>query len=211
MNRFNLLLLILLVQCFGCTGDTNSSVTQGDTSTTESELPMESPSKKDSSQEASASATATPPIDDVVNKNAMMLYRDAQAMMKDGNLKAGYETAEKAMAQFIEEGDDLAWMMLESIALEDKRIEVHFNMGQRERNMPKDGIVRPLSFRIWSKGDNPELLQILDFEIGRSEGQSVTAAIGEMTDAGHTNYGILDVDADYETIRQRVVDLITVE
>ena len=113
MNRFNLLLLILLVQCFGCTGDTNSSVTQGDTSTTESELPMESPSKKDSSQEASASATATSPIDDVVNKNAMMLYRDAQAMMKDGNLKAGYETAEKAMAQFIEEGDDLAWMMLE--------------------------------------------------------------------------------------------------
>ena len=211
MNRFNLLLLILLVQCFGCTGDTNSSVTQGDTSTTESELPMESPSKKDSSQEASASATATSPIDDVVNKNAMMLYRDAQAMMKDGNLKAGYETAEKAMAQFIEEGDDLAWMMLESIALEDKRIEVHFNMGQRERNMPKDGIVRPLSFSIWSKGDNPELLQILDFEIGRSEGQSVTAAIGEMTDAGHTNYGILDVDADYETIRQRVVDLITGE
>ena len=150
------------------------------------------------------------PVTISFSTQAMTLYRDAQAMMKDGNLKAGYETAQKAMAQFIEEGDDLAWMMLESIAVEDKRIEVHFNMGQRERNMPKDGIVRPLSFRIWSK-DNSELLQILDFEIGRSDGQSVTAAIGEMTDTGHSNYGILDVDADYGTIRQRVVDLITGE
>ena len=208
MNRFNLLLLILLVQCCGCTGDTTSPVTQGDTAAIESESPIESASKEDSPPEASE--TTMPPIDDDVNKDAMTLYRDAQAMMKDGNLKAGYETAQKAMAQFIEEGDDLAWMMLESIAVEDKRIEVHFNMGQRERNMPKDGIVRPLSFRIWSK-DNSELLQILDFEIGRSDGQSVTAAIGEMTDTGHSNYGILDVDADYGTIRQRVVDLITGE
>ena len=84
-------------------------------------------------------------------------------------------------------------------------------MREREREMPEDGIVRPLSFRIWSGGDNPALLQVIDFEIGRSGGESASAAIGETTESGHNNYGMLDVDASYETIRQRVIDFVTQE
>lgn len=89
--------------------------------------------------------------------------------------------------------------------------DVHFNMSERERKMPEDGIVRPLSFRIWSGGDDSTLLQVIDFEIGRSNGQSLTAAIGEMTESGHANYGILDVDTSYKEIRQRVIELVTQE
>ncbi|MDP7016733.1 MAG: hypothetical protein QGG36_13105 [Pirellulaceae bacterium] len=115
------------------------------------------------------------------------------------------------MQQFIAEENDLAWMMLESISAGDKRIDVHLNMGERERQFPDNGIVRPLSFRIWSTGDDSELLQIIDFEIGRVQGVSATAALGETTASGHANYGILDVDASYQTIRESILKLVAPE
>jgi len=128
--------------------------------------------------------------------------------MKQGKYAEGYKSAKAAMRQFIAEDDDLAWMMLESIQVPGKRIDVHFNMGERERKMPENGIVRPLSFRIWSSGKETKLLRTIDFEIGRSSGKSATAAIGEMTGRGHSNFGILDVDSSYETIRNKVVELV---
>ncbi|MEP3478732.1 MAG: hypothetical protein ABJZ55_05750 [Fuerstiella sp.] len=209
MNRPNILLLVVLVHCLGCSDNTTSSSDQQGAATTSSESTDQLGSKEESPPERDSQTI--PSIADEPEEDAMTLYRDAQAMMKDGELKAGYDTAQKAMARFIAEDVDLPWLMLESIAAGDKRIDVHFNMGERERDMPDDGIVRPLSFRIWPNGDDSALLQVIDFEIGRRGGQSVTAAIGEMTDTGHANYGILDVDAEYKTIRQQVIDLVTRE
>lgn len=140
--------------------------------------------------------------------NAMALYREAQALMKAGKHQEAYETAGKAMQQFIAEDNDLAWMMLESIALEDRRIDVHFNMGPDERKPPDNGIVRPLSFRVWSTGDDEALLEVIDFEIGRMGAEPLTAAIGKMQGAMHANYGILPIDASYEAIREAVLNVV---
>ena len=137
------------------------------------------------------------------------MYRETQALMKEGKLEEGYESAKKAMQQFIAEEDDLFWMLLESIEAGDKRINVHFNMGRNEREMPDDGIFRPLSFHICSGGEDPRFLQKIDFEIGRGDGRSISAALGRTTETGHVGYEYLDADASYETIRQLVIELVT--
>jgi hypothetical protein len=137
------------------------------------------------------------------------IFREAQALFKSGQLAEGYELALKAKEKLIEEEFEIAWLILESIVLEDKRIDVHLNLGERERELPENGIVRPLSFRVWTLDDDPEILQIIDFEIGRMQGKSMTAALGAKVDLGRVNFGMLEVDDSYETIRQRVLDLVT--
>ncbi|MEX0818220.1 MAG: hypothetical protein WD070_01465, partial [Pirellulaceae bacterium] len=72
-----------------------------------------------------------------------------------------------------------------------------------------DGIVRPYSFRVWTLGDEPELVQILDFELGYSDGDVVTAAIGEMTDRGHANYGIVDPKSEFASIKKKVIEILS--
>ena len=210
MNRSHIVLVVFVLHSIGCSRETTSPSTPPESPTSaESKSSVASTSEGPPSQETKSE---TPPSDaERGTKDAMTLYREAQALMKEGKREEGHETAQKAMVQFVAEDIDLPWMILESIEAGDKRVDVHFNMGEREREMPDDGIVRPLSFRIWTGGDAPALSQVIDFEIGRSDGESVTAAIGEMTESGHANYGILDVDATYETIRQRVVDLVTQE
>ena len=140
--------------------------------------------------------------------NAMTLYGQAQTLMKAGKHEEGHETAKKAMAQFIAEDNDVAWMLLESIPLKDHLINVHFNMGPSEREPPDDGIVKPLSFRVWSTGDDAGILEIIDFEIRRIDGESVTAAIGTTDDSGHANYGILPIDTSYEAIKKAVLVVV---
>ena len=138
-------------------------------------------------------------------EKAMKLYRKSQAQMEEGKYDEGYATAKLAMQEFIAQNAKLPWLKLESIEVDGKRIDVHFNMGPRERKMPDSGIVRPLSFRIWS---DEKLIKIIDFELGRNNGKSQTAAIGQTTETEHLNYGMLDVDSSYEKIRQKVIDLV---
>lgn len=128
--------------------------------------------------------------------------------MKLGKLEDGYQTAKDAMALFIKKGDDLSWMMLEQIDLGHVRVDVHFNMGPRERRLPDMGIIRPLSFRVRSKEGEADLLEVIDFEIGLFDGKPSTAALGQMTGEGHANFGILDTDSTYTKIRDRLVALV---
>jgi hypothetical protein len=99
-------------------------------------------------------------------------------------------------------------MLLESVDLDRLQVDVHFNMGPQERNPPKYGIVRPLSFRVWSKGKERSLLAIIDFEIGMSDGKPQTAALGQEFGDAHANFGMLPVDAKYELIRTKAIELI---
>ena len=80
--------------------------------------------------------------------------------------------------------------------------------GRRERDPPKDGIIKPLSFRVWSKNKDPSLLAVIDFEIGRIEGKPLTAALGQEFPNAHANFGMLPVDAKYEQIRTKAIELI---
>jgi hypothetical protein len=171
------------------------------------ERPIAAGAEKTAAEPVAPAETAKP---DQAVSDGMALYRQAQSQMKEGQRQAGFETAKKAMEQLISEGGELPWLLLESETLEGgRRVDVHLNMGPRERKMPENGIVRPLSFRVWSDDEEPKLLKVIDFEIGRVSGQSMTAAIGETSEGVHSNYGILDVDAPYEEIRKKVLEIVS--
>src|SRR5687767_12233735 len=92
-------------------------------------------------------------------------YRKAQWLMKLEKFEEGYAAAQKAMECFVKGNVELAWMLLESVDLGHVRVDVHFNMGPKERKRPEMGIVRPLSFRIWNKpakGEELALLEVID-------------------------------------------------
>ena len=128
--------------------------------------------------------------------------------MAMGRCEDGYQAAKEAMAVFVKNDAHLSWMLLESIDLDRLQVDVHFNMGPYERKPPKDGIVRPLSFRVWSKGKERSLLAIIDFEIGMSDGKAETAALGQQFADAHANFGMLPVDAKYELVRTKAIQLI---
>lgn len=138
----------------------------------------------------------------------MLHYRKAQCLMKLEKRAEGYETAKKAMALFIKQNNKLAWMMLEKVDAGNVRFDVHFNMGPRERKRPQFGIIRPLSFRIWEKGDDPKLLEVIDFEIGMMGGKPGTAALGQTVGRRHANFGTMPPSSTYEKIREKAIALI---
>jgi hypothetical protein len=112
------------------------------------------------------------------------------------------------MELFIKKNNDLIWMKLEKIEVGDKLVNVHFNMGPDERNPPENGIMRPLSFRIWNR-DMSRLHEIIDFEIATSDGEPMTAAFGITYSGGlHCLIQMMDTDADYETIRKAAIEMI---
>lgn len=141
-------------------------------------------------------------------ESADALAQQARALMAAGQKQEGYETAQAAMRQFEAEGISLAWIILESVDVGDKRIDVHFNMGPKERDPKAEGIIRPLSFRVWTTGEDPTIVRRLDFERGRVGGRVITAAIGEQRGSVHGNLGMLEADATYEEVLQRVVEIV---
>ncbi len=140
--------------------------------------------------------------------NPMLHYGKCQYLFKDGKEQEAIDHASVTMSKFILAKKDLAWIKIGSIKTKDHRIDVHFNMGPRERVKPKSGIVRPYSFRVWTLGDKPDLVQIIDFEHGYSNGKVVTAAIGETTHRGHSNYGIVDPKSDFATVKKKVLEVL---
>ena len=138
----------------------------------------------------------------------MLYYRKAQCLMNLTRYNEGYDIAYEAMKLFIKKNDDLAWMPLESVDLENIRVDIHFNMGPKERKHPASGIVRPLSFRVWKKGEDIELIEIIDFEISIFDNTPMTAALGKMMGEGHANFKMLETDAKYEDIRKMAIALI---
>ena len=136
-------------------------------------------------------------------------YRKCQALFASGKEQEAVRHAEVAMAKFKRAKKNLSWMRLGSFKTKRYRVDVHFNLGPGERAEQRDGIVRPYSFRVWTLGEDPGLTQILDFELGYSDGKAVTAAIGETTNDGHANYGIVDPNSDYASIKRKIVELLT--
>lgn len=134
---------------------------------------------------------------------AMTLYRQAQREAESGEHDKVLDTARAAMKQFIEEEDNLAWMLLESIDRPECRIDVHFNMGQRERTHA-DGIHRVLIFRVWK---NDQMIDSFNYEMGCIKGKYVTAAMGKWKGNTHYNMGMLDTSSTYAAIRARAIEI----
>ena len=139
----------------------------------------------------------------------MLHYRKCQALFAKGKEQEAVDHAAIAMAKFKAAGNKLAWMSLGSLTTNTWRIEVHYNMGARERADKKDGIVRPYSFRVWTASAEPDLVRVLDFELAYLDGVLLSAAIGEMTREVHANFGIVDPKSDFTTIKKKVLEIIT--
>ena len=141
-------------------------------------------------------------------KNPMLYYRKAQYQCGLGKYDEGYKTAQVAMKRFIRAKENLAWMLLESIPVGDLRVDVHFNMGPKERARNKDGIVRPLSLRIW-KADGKTMIDQVDYELGYMNGKPMTAAFGKaMGNRGHALLEISKPGLKYSEIRKAAIKLI---
>jgi hypothetical protein len=80
-------------------------------------------------------------------------------------------------------------------------------MGAEERMPPADGIVRPLSFRIYAQ-DRSSILHRFDFEQGYFEGKLLTGCFGQTTAEGHANLGPVDPKLPYSKIRAQATKLI---
>ena len=87
-------------------------------------------------------------------------------------------------------------------------MDVHRNMGPKERAEKREGIVRPYSFRVWTMDADPKLVRIIVFELAYFEGELGTAAIGEMTQGSHSNFGTMDPKSDFAIIKGKVLKLI---
>jgi len=138
----------------------------------------------------------------------MLHYRKCQALFADGKEQEAIDHGAVALSKFKLAKKDLAWIGLGSFKTKLYRVDVHYNMGPKERSEIKSGIVRPYSFRVWTLGDEPKLVQILDFELGYSDGKPITAAVGEMTRRGHANYGIVDPKSDYATVKKKILEVL---
>ena len=95
----------------------------------------------------------------------MLHYKKCQALFAKGEEQKAVDHAAVALAKFKAADNKLASMKLGSFATRSYRVDVHFNMGRKERAEKKDGIVRPYSFRVWTKDEKPELVRTIDFEL----------------------------------------------
>ena len=100
----------------------------------------------------------------------MLHYKKCRALFAIGKEQEAIDHAAVALSKFKGAKEELAWMLIGSIMTDDYKIDVHYNMGDRERADKKEGIVKPFSFRVWTKDDESKLVRILDFELAYFEG-----------------------------------------
>jgi hypothetical protein len=139
----------------------------------------------------------------------MLHYRKCQILFAEGKEQEAIDHAGIALTKFKAAGDDLAWMQLGSIRSDKYKIDVHYNMGPKERAEKKDGIVRPYSFRVWTTDVPAKLVRILNFELAYLDGDLLTAAIGQSSaDRSHLNLGMVDTNSDFATVKKKILEIV---
>ena len=134
-----------------------------------------------------------------------------KALFASGREQEAIDFSKTARAKFIQAKNNLAWFIAGAIRTEHYRIDVHCNMGPQERANPAEVMIlmtRPYSFRVWTLGESPQLVKAVDFEICYMGGKPSTAAIGQTQGGLHTNYGMLETDADFATVKAAVLALL---
>ena len=140
--------------------------------------------------------------------DAKLHFEKVRHLMELERYDEGYQSAVRGRQLLGEREPFLRSTPLESIELEAMRIEVRLNLGRSERTLPNIGIVRPLTFRVWARGDVDELIETIDFEIGYVDGEPNTAALGQQQGQIHANFGALDPDSTYTAVRSKAIELI---
>ena len=138
----------------------------------------------------------------------LLHFEKCQALFAKGKEQEALDHAAITLQKFKAAKNNLAWMRLGWIKTKTHQLDVRFNMSAAERAEKKDGIVRPYSFHIWTTTGEPKLVHILDFELAYLDGEVVSAAIGETTEDGHANFGIVDEKSDFATIKKKVLKIV---
>jgi hypothetical protein len=131
-----------------------------------------------------------------------------QALFVLGKEQEAIDHAQVAMSKYIAAKDKLDAITLGSFTTDKYKVDVRFNMGSKERAEKRDGIVRPYSFRVFTKDSKPKLVRTIDFEYAYFEENLLSAAVGEMRGGGHANYGILDAKSDFTIVKNKVLKVI---
>jgi hypothetical protein len=160
------------------------------------------------------SATVSSSMLDEVNSkiektpNDPQLY-DAKAvlLMELGRYNEGYDAAEQAKAMHIKANDNVVWLALERIELNNFVVTVGFNMTATERNPPETGITRPLTFHLFMKDAVP-IVGIFDYEVGIIDGKAASAAFRERDGKTFLNFDTAAKVSSYEIIRLIAKELI---
>jgi len=140
----------------------------------------------------------------------MLHYAKCKLLFAAGKQQEAIDFAKVTLGKFVQAKNELAWIILGSINTDKYRVDVHYNMGRNERVNPADVrfvMTRPYSFRAWSREEPAQLVRILDFEISYGGGKPMTAAVGQTTSGGHSNYGMLETDADFATVKAKVLSV----
>lgn len=161
----------------------------------------ESPQAAQRLKELDAKIAATP-------GDAKLHFERARCLITLGRYDDGYQSAQKGREVLGDQAMFLKAAPLEDIELETIQVEVQFNLGQNARTSPSIGIARPLTFRVWVRGDVRELIDTIDFELGYLDGRPNTAALGQQEGEVHMNLGTLDPKSSYAAIRDKAIELI---
>jgi hypothetical protein len=138
----------------------------------------------------------------------LLHHEKCRALFAKGEEQAAIDHAATAIAKFKAAKNDLKSMPIGTFKAGDRTVRVVVNMGRKEREAKKDGIVRPYSFHVLSDESKPKVVRTLDFEQGYFEGSLVTAAVGEMIDRSHANLGVVDPKSDFAAVKKRIVELL---
>ena len=131
-------------------------------------------------------------------------YKKCRDLFAAGMEQQAIDFAAVTMDKFIAAEDDTPGLVLGSFQTDKHLIYVVYNMGPRERR--KVRMAYPYSFHIYTLDTPPAFLRRIDWEINYSPAsQPITAALGEMVKNVHVNYGGLDVDADFATVKALVL------
>lgn len=151
--------------------------------------------------EIDAMIKASPDDPDGYRLKSMLLFnagREQEAM----------DTALITMEKYKAATNDLSWMIVGAIVTNGVRIDVHYNRVRTEQPGRMTDLHFPYSFRVWSAEKANTSICFLDFEIGYLNNKPMTAAVGETIGGMHHNYGMLPVDADFATVKAKVLDVI---
>ncbi|MCL1919793.1 MAG: hypothetical protein FWG50_01750 [Kiritimatiellaeota bacterium] len=147
----------------------------------------------------------------VAADDPMLYYQKCKALFAAGKHQEAVDFAHVALAKFIEAGNPLEWMLLGSFKTDTHKIDVICNMGALERvdrSRVRGVMTRPYSFRFWTLDDPPRILKVLDWEILYMGGRPSTDAVGEMQGDTHINYGSLGTDANFKTVKAKMLSVI---
>jgi hypothetical protein len=168
------------------------------------------PPKAESEKKSTAGSVEAPTEkeDSKELKAAVERLRECRALFADGKTDEAIELGLRSIDLFVAAAPEAQTMTVAAWETEKYLVDVVINLGAKERKKPQSGIVRPYSFMVQTKAENPKFLYFLDFEHGYSDGEPHTAALGRMVGSGHINHGMFKTTAKFSEVEPVAMKLI---